>query len=391
MLISFPQNDSIVDNSEFNRALNVSSQKKINNLNRKFDKASVAMGKALVYEKQIDDILANSRRAKTRKVSKLEEKKMQKEIEAFYIYQNLYKKLFKIYRKSLKEFRDLSVDPVEGISLEKNAKTSYKKSKRYNNKAENKGNIEKAHKLFSDAYNQEIAAINFQIEAFSHYTSTRNVEKETLVAEEISEQPDTLFQDNTHQPSDTLLITEPEEDLPEPMTENIDSSSLGETIIDSSFIVPAAIISPDTDSPDITDTTETVQADTLVADPLVSIVSEPDTMPLIVEEESPDLERDEVDEETRPEVLPADIFFGIQILSRTSPASPEQLRQIYKGSEESYLIQSNGYYRYHIGKFKTLFEAKVFKQKETVEGFIVAYKNGERIPVQEATDLLKKQ
>ncbi|UCG27067.1 MAG: hypothetical protein JSV24_08830, partial [Bacteroidales bacterium] len=159
------------DNTDFNQALPLSSKKKINKANKHFEKAERIMNKARVYETEIEEIKNNSRRAKTRKVTKLEEKKMQKEIEAFYYYQQAHKRLYTVYNKNLKTFRESSSDPSAGIDLEKSARTAYKKSKKFRRKAENKGDIDKAYSLFSDAYEFEINAINFQIDAHSYYQS----------------------------------------------------------------------------------------------------------------------------------------------------------------------------------------------------------------------------
>lgn len=86
-----------------------------------------------------------------------------------------------------------------------------------------------------------------------------------------------------------------------------------------------------------------------------------------------------------------EIFFWHTDFIQTSPATDEQLKQVYPGSEKPYLMQNNGYYRYLVGKFPTLSEAKAFKNNNQVVGFIVSYKDGERILVQEAVELLKQK
>ncbi len=382
-LFSFSQGDkkTVKDNSAFNRALPRSASKKTGKTEKLFKKAALTMDKATNYERQLDDIQVNSRRAKTRKVSKLEEKKMQKEIEAFYLYQQAHKKLYKIYHKSLKQFREKSTFPDEGVRLEKNASIAFKKSKRIRRKAENKGDIEKAYPLFADATGYEIAAINHQIDAFTHYQSTAALPATEASPEEEITALDSVAEKLTPEAAmDSVVSGEPElplDELPDTVAFKIDNTvledSLPETLIGEEVILPLLINETEKQS----DSFLMVEADTLEVLPAQpdSTATDPGEVILVVEPQPP----------------PVTIFFTIQILSKTSPATDEQLNHVYSGSEKPYLMKSDGYYRYVVGRFATLFEAKVFQNQNQVEGFIVAYKNGEKISVQEAADLLKKQ
>ncbi len=380
---SFSQGDepTLKNNSAFNRALSQSASKKISKVGKHFKKAALTMDKAKNYERQISDIQVNSRRAQTRKVSKLEEKKMQKEIEAFYIYQQAHKKLYKIYHKNLKQFCEKSTSPDEGVRLEKNASIAYKKSKKIRRKAENKGDLEKAYPLFTDAYDFEIAAINHQIDAFTHYQSTA-----TLPATEASPEEEIAAVDSVVDgmpPAaavDSVIAGEPEvpvAQLPDTVTFKIDNAalkdSLPDTLVKGEVIVPLLIA----ETEEQPDSFLMVGADSLevLPDQPDSTVSEPGEIIPVVEPKPP----------------PVTIFFTIQILSKTSPATEEQLKKIYPGPEKPFLMKNNGYYRYVVGRFDTLFEAKVFQNQHQVEGFIVAYKDGEKISIQEAVDLLKER
>ncbi len=382
-ILSFSQENetSIKDNSAINRALPRSASKKISKIEKQFRKAALTMDKAVNYERQINDIQDNSRRAKTRKVSKLEEKKMQKEIEAYYLFQQAHKKLYTLYRKNLKQFREQSTAPDEGIRLEKNSSTAYKKSKKFRRKAENKGEIEKAYPLFADAYDLEITAINHQIDAFSHYQSTAALPVIETPPEELITAVDSVAETATPEAvTDSLMSGEPElppEELPDTVPVEIDNTALEDSLAvaltEEEVIVPILIAETEEQA----DSSLMVEADTLVV-----ITDQPDSTMAEPVEIIP------VDE---PETPPVNIFFTIQILSKTSPATDEQLNQIYKGPGKPYLMKNDGYFRYVVGRFDTLFETRVFKNQNRVEGFIVAYKNGEKISVEEAVDLLKEQ
>ena len=339
------------------------------------------MGKATMYDREINDIQNNSRRAKTQKISKLEEKKKQKEIEAYYFYAQAHKKLYTIYRKNLKQFRAKSTHPDEGMRLEKSSSIAFKKSKKFRRKAENKGDIEKAYPLFTDAFGFEIMAINHQIDAFSHYQSTlastpieESPEEEIVAGDSLAQEfiPGAIV--------DSIIVEEPElpvDSLPAPISTEIDSATLEEFVTDTLFTEDVAVLPFVAEIGDSPDSLFVIESDTMTSDMLVLLSDPPDSTEIlpVLEAETP----------------PVDIFFGIQILSKSSPATEEQLKQVYPGIEKPYLMQNDSYFRYLVGKFNTLFEAKVFQNKSQVKGFIVAYKDGEKIPVQEAVDLLREK
>jgi hypothetical protein len=101
---------------------------------------------------------------------------------------------------------------------------------------ENKGDIEKAYPLFTDAYGFEIMAINHQIDAFSHYQST-------IASTPIEESPEEVFVagDSVTREIisvvvvDSLIVEEPElpvDSLPGPISSEIDSTILEEFVTD---------------------------------------------------------------------------------------------------------------------------------------------------------------
>ena len=381
--VSLSQDNEVTlkNNSDFNRALPRAAHNKIDKVEKVFKKAELTMGKAEKFEREIDNIRNNSRHTKTRKVSKLEGKMKQKEIEAYYLYHRAHKKLYSTYKKNLKAFRDRSEFPDAGNALEKGSSAAYKKSKKYFRKAENKGDIDKAYPLFADAYRSEMIAINNQIDAFSSYQSTiASIPAEDPVAEEVVAE-DSLAQEAIPiATADSIIVEEPAlptDSLPTQITTEIDSSTLEEFIADTLTAEVVTVLPIDAAIDPEPDSIFIIVADTLIADSPEFLVEQIDSTDNVIAPE--------------PEPPPADIFFGIQVLSKSSPATEEQLKQIYTGDDKPYLMKNNGYYRYLVGKFKTLFEARVFQNQTQVKGFIVAYKEGEKIPVQEAVELLNKK
>ena len=87
-----------------------------------------------------------------------------------------------------------------------------------------------------------------------------------------------------------------------------------------------------------------------------------------------------------------EIIFKVQIAAHTVPLDEEYLRTIYLGGMPIDLIYEEEWYKYSIGRYKTLEEAT-----ETLEGcnvkkaFITAYQAGKKLTIQEAMERLTLQ
>lgn len=79
------------------------------------------------------------------------------------------------------------------------------------------------------------------------------------------------------------------------------------------------------------------------------------------------------------------IYYSIQIAAHTKPMTDAQIRfQIYKGPMLIREIWEDGWYKYLIGYFKNAEEAiDLLKRINVDKAFVVAYKNGKRIPLKE--------
>lgn len=400
----FQEEKTIKDNPSLKNALSGSALRKFNRAQKLIGKAKLILDEAERYEQQIEEIKQTSKRARSRKMAKLEQKKMEKEIEAFYAFEMAHKKLYQAYQKTLKGFRELSADPAKGIDLEKSARLNYRRARKFRNKAENKKSEDKVYKLLSDAYDFEIDAINNQIEAFENYRSSTAIAEVHAEPELQTEEQDTVSTQTEPVVTDSVIYTEPEiiiEESPEILSEEIDSSDLEMSITDT-LIIPEVEKLPiekkiSTDSVTISYLKDTVRLPTItIPAKKTEETIPPDTLKQI--EPSEEKIKPEIEKQPRADSVQAPIavkqvkiLFSIQILAKTSPASLDQLYSIYNGEEEVFLRRSGDYYRYMVGKFKTLFEAKIFKNKEKIEGFIVAYKNSERITIKEATEIIRNR
>jgi hypothetical protein len=82
------------------------------------------------------------------------------------------------------------------------------------------------------------------------------------------------------------------------------------------------------------------------------------------------------------------IFYMVQIAAHTLHLSPNYLKgNIYNGSMEVQELREEGWFKYTIGHYKTLEEAeKLLNTINVPKAFVVAYKNGKRVPIKEAVD-----
>ncbi len=107
--------------------------------------------------------------------------------------------------------------------------------------------------------------------------------------------------------------------------------------------------------------------------------------------EAKEQEQKEVEEET-VEPMPdenteedADIVFRIQILAVKKPVAPNDLTTIYNGAKKVNEYNEDGWFKYTLGNFDNYNDAVAFKETLGIyDSFVVAYKNGQRIDIQEA-------
>jgi hypothetical protein len=82
------------------------------------------------------------------------------------------------------------------------------------------------------------------------------------------------------------------------------------------------------------------------------------------------------------------IFYSVQIAAHTILMPESHIRgTIYKGTMKIEQIHEDGWYKYLIGHYKTYEEAvKLLNEVKVDKAFVVAYKNGKRVPLKEVTD-----
>lgn len=82
------------------------------------------------------------------------------------------------------------------------------------------------------------------------------------------------------------------------------------------------------------------------------------------------------------------LCYRIQILADTKPWSARKLQRLYRGGLKIDERQSDGYYKYWVGCYRTYNEAQAAEQSMKLkESFIVCFNNGSQIHVSEAQEI----
>lgn len=86
------------------------------------------------------------------------------------------------------------------------------------------------------------------------------------------------------------------------------------------------------------------------------------------------------------------IFYSVQIAAHTMLMPEARIREtIYKGKMPMQQIHEDGWYKYLLGHYKSYEEAQTLLNEIKVDkAFVVAYKNGKRVPIKEVNDPTEK-
>ncbi len=83
----------------------------------------------------------------------------------------------------------------------------------------------------------------------------------------------------------------------------------------------------------------------------------------------------------------AEIIFKVQIAAHTVPLTEEYLRTIYLGGMQIDMIYEEEWYKYSIGRYKTLEEAtETLEECNVKKAFVVAYQEGKKLTIREAME-----
>lgn len=96
-----------------------------------------------------------------------------------------------------------------------------------------------------------------------------------------------------------------------------------------------------------------------------------------------------IKEEPKPEIIKQpETYFSIQVMADKKKAVASQLTRVYNGKRKIMLHEGDGWYRYSVGKFKSVAEASSTMKSENIKGFVVAYSDEKRITISQAKTIL---
>ncbi len=110
--------------------------------------------------------------------------------------------------------------------------------------------------------------------------------------------------------------------------------------------------------------------------------------PIVIENKVPVEEKKETVLEETKQVVKDEVYYTVQIMADRKTVSESRVKLVYKGNHPIIENQGDGWYRYSFGKFFTLNEAKRALTASKTKGYVVAYKNKDRISLSEAKSWL---
>lgn len=343
--------------------LSEKDRNKVAKAEKLLSKGILILKEASGYDVEIAAMKDVEGRLKMRKINKLEKKSNSIKIKASKYLQDGYKKKVKVYESVLKDSRKLNPQLASRLKeVEFNSDKKIKKSKKLYRKANDMASKSKAveyfeigHKNYQEAIVLlcEGLAVVFEIEP-REVVNDAVAEKDTLQVDEssIEKEVETVPEGNA---TDSTEVT---------TTNAIANPAVTGGVVAATTAAAVVAVSKDT-----------------VSDENDSAVKE--TEEEVIAEDTTSLDAEPQDEKS------GDVFFTIQFMADKKSVSPAQLKAKYVGDKEVIEMNTDGWYRYSVGKFTNLEEAKGVMKTEGIKGFIVAYKNGERITVSDALELLK--
>jgi hypothetical protein len=316
-------------------------QSKITKSDQLFAKADKYDSKARSYEKEIASLKSSDNDDNSGKIERLEEKRNSNIILSKPIFEDAYKMRYTAYQKQytiLGNEHPVNANVVGDYNAQSNEK--YKEAQKLFKKADNTGKTSNQVELIITGRHTFEDAIALQIQAIN---TLANIKPTNTITEVKKTVPDTTL---TAKPTVAPTTTSPKPTVvatPPPTTV-------------ATVIAPAAVA------------TTTAVAATVT--PAVTTVKESKPPTIVKESEL------------------GNVFLTIQIMASTTPATSQQIAAVYKGNFKVMEIQSGEYYRYNVGKFSNTDEAKKFITMNNLKGFVVAYKDSERISVNEALTLI---
>ncbi len=363
LILSMPA--KAIDN-KLKDILSAKEIKRIESAEKLIQKGDAIVNETKSMSSQIDQLKNADGRIKSGKVKRLEKKVAQQKVKASLYYKDGYKKYIDVLDSRVKAIEKSGNSTAKQVR--KDSKVVLRKAKKQYNKAENLSSAEKMVEYIELAQENQNKVITIQSQFLV------GLDEKELVAEEPEEllTEETIAVDSISRP-ESLQNEMAQNDLPSAELTAPTAPAVDPTLAigAGAGIAATTAVTPDIMDEEIVED-ETIMVETPTEEPVITEVTEP-----VVEES--------IEESV---VADPDVFLTIQFLAGKAPASAEKIESMYQGSKEVIEMHINDWYKYSIGKYQSLEEAKSDMQSENIKGFIVAYNKNDRISVKEAVGLL---
>ncbi len=345
--------------------LNESDKKKISVAERKIKKAESIVKKADKYTSQIE-ILKNDGKVRTGKIQRLETKANNIIIKSSSFYKDGYGKKYETYQSAVERYlKDGSLE-FDFESNKNEARKTYKTGRKWRRKSKSQANVDKGVEYLLKANEVEGSAIEALENILTHVNS--NDKPEDVIEEELTEAT-TISEEIIAVEPTTPIVAEAKEDS---------SLTVSPDTLNTTVTLPEALIPTDTiNTPVISQDTLTIAFnDTASVDTPITETAKIDTEPIVDEVAEPEQAKD------------LTTYFTIQFLADKQPVPKEKITSIYNGPVEVIKHEADGWFRYSIGRYSDINNAKETLQSTGVKGYVVAYHNNNRISTREAIEIL---
>ncbi|MBS2211195.1 hypothetical protein KEM09_07270 [Carboxylicivirga mesophila] len=346
------------DNNELKKILSSKEIKRIESAEKLIAKGDALLKETQEIEDEINALKNAEGRIKSGKINKRNKKVAEIKVKASLYYQDGYKRYIDVLDDHIRDYEKSGNS--QASQARDDVKALEKKARKLYNKAENKPSAEKMIEFIELAQDNQKKAIDIHSKCLINLSEIEVNEEELMIAEEVVMQ-DTVTTAETQ--VDELVIA---------TVDTLETQTIAQSAISD---LPEGEAAPAPLTVPVVISTAGVTTAALPADSALmteAVVAEQ------IEAEVP---------EEMPELYP-DVFFTIQIMADKKPASNEQLKAVYSGQKEVIEMKINDWYKYSVGRYQNLDNAKADMQAENIKGFIVAYNKNERISVKEAETLL---
>jgi len=353
------------------------SAKKIAKAEKLLAKGNSILKDAKKYDEEID---ANKAKYSKRKIKKLTGKSIKIKLKAAPYFEDGYVKKSKSLLKVMKDLRKVNPQLSSRLKeIEVNANKKIKEAKKLYRKADDVSSKTGSVEYYDSGNEDLVEAINIMMEGLQlvyNIDGNENVEVIEAVGDSVVAKDEAVETKMTQEKEVTVK--------PQTVAVPEDQNVAPAAVAAGTGIVAVAAVSNNNDKKAIEEQQEPVSSEN------TKVTEEEQLNKSEAVANSGESANDNISAvQAEENKAVGDVFFTIQFIADKKPVSEDVLRSKYSGQQEIVKMESDGWYRYSAGRFTDLQKAKEVMKSENIKGFIVAYKNGERITISEAIGLLK--